>query len=306
MKEQPNIRYIKNTDIDYNKWDNCLNNSPNQHIYAASWFLDRAADNWDALVMGDYDFIMPLPVRRKWGISYVYQPDYCQQLGIFPAPSEEITRQFFLKVSQLFKYCDTQVNTKTPVKNTGLHLKISPRTNYILPLNMNYAGLYSGYSPDAKKNLKKAHKKNLSFVAGIQLDDYLRLKAENPWREFTEEDWNTSKRLIAFGLYKGIGRIYGIYTPANELCAAGYFCKYGNRVTFHDSVANKTGKKSGAMRLLIDGFIRENAGKNTTLDFEGSTVPGIAHFFSGFGSYPETYFLVKYNGLPLPLRWIKS
>ena len=40
-------------------------------------------------------------------------------------------------------------------------------------------------------------------------------------------------------------------------------------------------------------------------DFEGSMIPGVARFYAGFGANPETYFQLKFNRLPLPLRWIK-
>ncbi|MFV0593457.1 MAG: hypothetical protein ACK5M7_18945 [Draconibacterium sp.] len=300
------ISYVKNQDIDYTKWDNCLVHSPNRQIYATSWYLDHVADRWGALVLGDYDFVMPLPIRKKWGISYVFHPKFSQQLGIFPVPTEEIAAMFYTKLQQTFRYFDTQINAKNPVGFlTENKITISQRSNYLLPLNMNYAGLFSGYTANTRKNLRKAHKKNLVFVSGIRLEDYLKLKAENSWKKIGPTEWNTLKSLIAKGQYKGIGRICGIYTQENELCAAGYFCQYGNRVTFLNSVANEAGKKSEAMRMLIDEFIKQNAGKNLILDFEGSMIPGIAFFFKGFGSYPETYFQLKYNRLPLLVRWIK-
>jgi hypothetical protein len=65
------------------------------------WHLDRTAVVWDALVWGDYEFVMPLPVRKKWGIQYVYQPLFCQQLGIFPKPSNWL-RNFFMKRCEKF------------------------------------------------------------------------------------------------------------------------------------------------------------------------------------------------------------
>jgi hypothetical protein len=43
------------------------------------------------------------------------------------------------------------------------------------------------------------------------------------------------------------------------------------------------GRKKGASHQLIDTLIREYAGKDYWLDFEGSDIPGIAFFFEGFG-----------------------
>jgi len=68
------IKYLKHTEINYAAWDACVKQSPNALLYAYSWFLDMAADQWDALVYGNYDAVMPLPWRKKWGIQYLYQP----------------------------------------------------------------------------------------------------------------------------------------------------------------------------------------------------------------------------------------
>jgi len=61
----------------------------------------------------------------------------------------------------------------------------------------------------------------------------------------------------------------------------------------------------GAMYFLLDSFIKTNAEQDLILDFEGSMIPGVARFYSGFGAIPETYFQLKFNRLPLPFRWFK-
>ena len=71
------------------------------------------------------------------------------------------------------------------------------------------------------------------------------------------------------------------------------------------AASNEHGKNLGGMYYLLNHFIEKNAGKNLTLDFEGSMIPGVARFYAGFGATPESYFQLKINRLPLPLRWIK-
>ncbi len=299
------VRYIQHQNIDFERWDACIKRSSNRQVYATSWHLDHATDIWDALVLGDYKFVMPLPVKSKWGIRYLYQPLFCQQLGIFPTPSDEIAKRFYLELTKAFRYFDTQVNSRNPNIQVDNNIEFLPRKNYILNLNMNYAGLYSAYSTNTKRNLKKAEKNSLNFVAGISLEDYLDFKSQHIQVKLAKEQFNRLKSIIAFGQYKGVGKIYGVYTSENKLCAAVYFCRYEDRVTYMNAVSDELGKELGAMPYLIDRFIQENAGKNLVLDFEGSMIPGIARFYEGFGAYPETYFQLKYNRLPLPLKWLK-
>ncbi len=304
MKNLP-VRYIKNKDIDPVKWDTCIKNSPNRLGYATSWHLGHATEMWDALVMGDYEFVMPLPVRSKWGIKYVYQPFLCQQLGIFPPPPEKIAEQFYSVLVKVFKYFEIQINSQNPEIQTVKGIEFIRRKNFILPLNMNYAGLFSGYSTNTKRNLKKAQGNKLALVPGISLEGYLDFKSKNNNISLPKKEWQKLKSIIASGQYKGLAKIYGVYAPSNDLCAAAYFCRYGNRATYMDAVSDDKGKDLRAMPFLIDNFIQQNAGGNIILDFEGSMIPGVARFYKGFGAYPETYLHLKHNGLPLPFRWLK-
>ena len=45
----PEIKFVKNKDIDRTKWDRCINNSTSGIAYASSWYLDRICQHWDAL-----------------------------------------------------------------------------------------------------------------------------------------------------------------------------------------------------------------------------------------------------------------
>jgi hypothetical protein len=67
------IRYLERNEIDINKWDRCISNAPNGLIYARSFYLDSMAENWSALVTGDYLYVMPLTWNKKFGIKYLYQ-----------------------------------------------------------------------------------------------------------------------------------------------------------------------------------------------------------------------------------------
>ena len=108
------------------------------------------------------------------------------------------------------------------------------------------------------------------------------------------------------GQYSGIGEIYGVYNQENNLCAAVYFCRWKNRVIYLNAASGEEGKKLRAMYFLVDNFIKSNSEHDLKLDFEGSMIPGVARFYSGFGATPETYFQLKFNRLPLPFRWLKQ
>ncbi|HRF18349.1 MAG TPA: hypothetical protein PK977_09275 [Chitinophagaceae bacterium] len=65
MGEQYNIRYLTHREIDKAKWDYRVSSSSNGLIYAYSYYLDTMSKNWDALVLNDYEAIMPLVWNKK-------------------------------------------------------------------------------------------------------------------------------------------------------------------------------------------------------------------------------------------------
>ncbi|MBK6281900.1 MAG: hypothetical protein IPF54_03830 [Draconibacterium sp.] len=299
------IKYINHKDIDAEKWALCIENAENSRMYANIWHLDRAAIVWDALVYGDYKFVMPLPVRSKFGFSYVYQPLFCQQLGIFPEPQTSITEEFQKALFEKFKYADIHLNSQNHFDRKSMDFELLPRDNFLLDLKYNYKSLARNYSTNTKRNIAKAAKNNLQYIVGIQLEEYLAFKRANIKDKFLSQNMEKLKSIIALGQYKGMGEIYGVYDTENELCAAVYFCRWKNRVIYLNAATSEKGKMLGAMYFLVDNFIRANSERDLKLDFEGSMIPGVARFYNGFGATPETYFQLKFNRLPLPFKWLK-
>lgn len=297
------ITYLKHQHIDAEKWNRCIENATNSRVYANIWHLDRSAVVWDALVWGDYEFVMPLPVRKKFGFSYVYQPLFCQQLGIFPKPANTVAELFYKELSERFYYCDVHLNSQNQLIQLNREIEFLPRQNFLLDLKYNYKSLAKSYSTNTKRNIAKANENHLQFVAGLRLEDYMVFKQSNLIDKISKKEIEKLKSIIAFGQYKGIGEIYGVYNSENELCAAVYFCRWKDRVIYLSAASGKEGKKLGAMYFLVDNFIKSNAEQEIILDFEGSMVPGVARFYSGFGATAETYFQLKFNRLPLPFRW---
>ncbi|WP_346862257.1 hypothetical protein [uncultured Draconibacterium sp.] len=299
------FRHIKHSDIDSEKWNRCIDNAGNCRLYAYDWHLDRTAEIWDALVWGDYEYVMPLPFRRKLGIKYLYQPLYSQQLGIFPSPTPRVEKAFYNYILHNYRYSDFHGNSENLKPKDTSEIEFLPRKNYLLSLTDNYEEISSTYSKNTKRNIAKANKSQLHLIEGIRLESYLDLKLKNLPEKHGKKEFAKLKNIISYGLYKGFGQIYGVYSPENELCAAVYFCHWKNRVIYFNAVASEQGKELGGMYFLLNKFIEKNAGKNLILDLEGSMIPGVARFYSGFGAKPETYFQLKFNRLPLPLKWFK-
>ena len=299
----PKIRRIKNEQIDRKKWDDCLAFSGNSLVYAQSWYLDLVSPDWDALIFGNYEYIMPLPITRKLGIQFLLQPIFAQQHGIFPEADAEIQNQFLSFIRDNFRYVAIHLNAahSRPFPDG---FAIEERQNFILNLEADYEVLKTKYSKHTKRQIKKAESEKVFVIQGIPVNDYLDLKNAANDNQLQQKPMQTLKQLIAFGNTSGKGVVYAAYSRDNSLCAAAFFLHSGNRVVYLNAVSSSEGKNTNAMHLIVDRFIQEHAGTKITLDFEGSGIPGIARFYKGFGAEPEIYYSLKSNRLPVPLRWI--
>lgn len=305
MERPREIAFVKSDNINGEKWERCIAEAANSRVYANVWHLDRTAVNWEAIVFGDYEFVMPLPVKKKFGINYVYQPLFCQQLGIYPKPSAQIAALFYKAVYEKFRYADVHLNAQNPSLSADSEIRFLPRQNYLLDLQYNYKSLARNYSTNTKRNITKSAGNNLQFITGISEEEYLTFKHENLIDKLNKKEVDKLKSIISNARYRGLGEIYGVYSAENEICAAVFFCRWKNRVIYMNAATSSLGKKLGAMYFLMDKFIRSNAEQELILDFEGSMIPGVARFYSGFGAIPETYFQLKFNRLPAPVRWLK-
>lgn len=305
----PEIHFVKNKDIDYKKWDQCISGSPFGIAYACSWFLDRICQHWDALIWGDYLYIMPLPNNQKFGIRYIYQPFFTQQLGIFSQLSmgPEIINQFLNAIPNQFRLTDMNLNLGNTLKT--MHFSFRHNTTYHLSLKSDFAEIRAAYNSNTRRNIQKALQQNILIKPMSDIEKFLRFSAENlrlKSPEIKSRHYSSLQKVISFALANQSGEIIGAWDSANNLVASVFFVKTNQTVIYLAASSNQVGIEKSAMFLLIDTFIQNNSGRSLTLDFEGSNIPGVARFYAGFGGMPETYYSVHQNRLPKLLRIFKK
>lgn len=303
MPDNENIlpRLVPRAQIETERWDRVVSEASNGRVYAQSWYLDRISEDWMALIWGEYDFVMPLPVRKKWGFTLLVQPCYCQQLGIFPSPPDPIADAFLMTVRLHFRYVRISLNSQ------NLHWpadRLREMKNQILYLEFPYAGLYAGYSSHTQRHIRKAEKNGLTFTDGIALQEYLDFKTTHQSKEIYGKCLPHFRKLASYILLEGKGSLMGVYNRNNELCAAAFFVFEDKRILYLNGVSSQMGRELGAMYFLMDHVIRMFAGHPRYLDMEGSMIPGITRFFEGFGTHPETYVHWVDLRLPAPFKWM--
>ncbi|NOT50475.1 MAG: GNAT family N-acetyltransferase [Chitinophagaceae bacterium] len=301
-----NIQYLSNDKIDKVKWDQCIDKADNGLIYAYSFYLDAMAENWDALVLDDYEAVMPLTWKKKYGIHYLYQPFLTAQLGLFGSSiNAELVEKFLGSVPAKFKYIDIYLNRHNffPLEQ----FKLYPRSNYVLDLNKKYDYLYSKYRENIQRNIKKAMQAGCSIQKRFDIVKVIELALKQMKRHSKESGENVNRFRNLYQLLDPQKKAltYGV-SLKDELLASAVFFFSHNRAYYILVGNNPNGKNIGASHALIDAFIKDHAGRDLVLDFEGSDLPNLAFFYNSFGAVEEKYAGFKLNRLPFYLKWLKK
>lgn len=295
------IRYLEHKEIDYGKWDQCIQRAVNHRVFAFSWYLDIVSPGWDALVEDDYETIFPLTRNRKFGINYLYQPYFTQQLGIFSDRhlTEMLVDRFLQAIPRKFSFIQINLNSLNKVDTS--RYSISTRQNCELDLIHPYARLAGEYNQNTRRNLKKAKEMDLHIQRKVAPDELIKLFFENFGKKEGKlkfANYETLRRLMEYCLKNTFSNIIGVYDPGDSLCAGAFLLHSSDRIIFHFAASNTTARENGAMFLLIDSIISDHAGKPVTFDFEGSSDYDVARFYKGFGAKELTYPQVTLNRMP--------
>lgn len=300
------IIYTKHGDIDFEKWDSAISTAPNSRVYAVSAFLNYMCDKkWDALIAGNYEYVMPLPFRKKFGISYLYVPAFIQQLGIFSSNciDAKLVTAFLKAIPQKFMYCDLVLNSNNPSADYSAVSK----KNYLFPLHDPYNVLVKNYSRSAKRNIKKAQQEGVSIEERISPEITIQLHRQRFKDNIgaTNEDYRKLRELLLM-LTEEERCVSFAAKQNNTIIATSTYIIFKDRLIFLLNGNTRKSLETGATHLLKDYVIHKFSNSAFTLDFEGSDFRSFSRFYEQFGAkQTELYQHLIINRLPWPIKWLK-
>ena len=300
---QGQLYYKQRREIDITKWDECIDKASNGLIYAYSFYLDQMAENWDGLILNDYEAVMPLPWRKKFGFHYLYQPFLTAQLGLFGNNIHSNLVENFLKsIPSKFKLWEFSLNHQNIFQLNNFNL--FERMNYVLPLSKGYQLIYSNYRESTKRNVKKAKQYGCHTKTDIDIHQIIELSRKQNSKP--EHDFQNFTKLYFFLKGRSEAKSYGVFSDRNELLASCVFIFSHNRAYYILVGNHPNGRTLGASHAVVDAFIKDHAEQNMKLDFEGTDIKNLAFFYSSFGAQEEKYTAIKLNKLPWYIKWMKD
>ena len=297
------IQYVDHHQIDPTKWDSAILRSPHPLAYGLFEYLNAVCESqWDALIYNDYEAVFPLPFKKKFGIKYLVQPVFCQQLGAFGSNVNVSTHHFlsaipkrFLRVRlQLNPYFDQtneieSIQTK-PAGIIASSRKLTTKTNMTIQLSQPL-----DYNKDCKKNLHRLAELPIEYkINAISIRDAIDTyrKAwgkQNPdiGAEHYQLFANACTDKLSFTVtahHQKEGDLLGaaifLITPENTKRSLHYVC----------AGPTEAGKSIGVMHGVIDFILNRYQGENMLFDFEGSSIASVASFYKKFGANEEPFF----------------
>jgi hypothetical protein len=311
--------YLRNHEIDYAKWDDCVQASPQCLVYALSWYLDIVSPGWDAIVLkanGGYSQVMPLTKLRRIGIAYLQQPVACQQLGVFsrngPVHAEELA-PFLSAVVMNFRY---SINYSL---NTGNYpspqfspkgITLNPCLTHHLDLSVGYETIYQHYTQDRRMNLKRAQRANLRIVTGHDIEPLLgifkKYTAHRIYGGVAPHTYQLLSRLFVKLTEKGLATLWYTYGASGEPNAGCLFVEFKNTIIYLFNAATQEARRDNGRTLMIDAMLQKNAGRQGVFDFESPEETSIAQFYESFGAQAKPFYSLSFNNLPFLVKTLRA
>lgn len=281
------IKYVKQKDLDVNKYDACIEKSIQSRVYAFSWFLNIVADSWDVLVYKDYEAVLPIPYMRAKRYLFqkkIIQPFFCQQLGVFSqTKNSDLELAFY---NELLKKKPKVYNFNSD--NSLPNFKTN-RVNYELFLDKTYKEIFSSYRKDRKHRVNQSKKNNLDIVENQSSSKLIEVASFSyNIKSYNRSFFKKLSTLIEASKNKEKGFL--IYVKKEEKIVGGaFFLIHKSRIINLFSAFTSEGKKSQAPSFILDYVINKYSEKQYILDFEGSMIDNIASFFKSFGAHQNNY-----------------
>ncbi|MCF6365953.1 MAG: hypothetical protein L3J35_07080 [Bacteroidales bacterium] len=283
----PQIKYIKNKDIDFILWDKCISRAQNGDVFGYSWYLDAVYIEWDALIIDDYKAVFPVPVKKIAGIKIIEKPIFLSKLNLYISQNlnVEITSDFFKPLAgKLYSFYSD--NKNLTVYSSKLIEKYSYRIDLISP----YKSFQKTYSGFFKEQLEIAKKNKLFYNTGILPNGFVLLASVV--NKLNKKKQNKLRVLSSLALRKNKGEIFGAFNEKNRLIAAVLFIRSHYKTNIIVAYSSKEAQNKKALYGLIDHYLKIHSEKAITLDFFGLNLMPV-EFYKGLGAKQYPYYKIK-------------
>jgi len=287
------IRFVSGADIDKNKWNSCIYYAGNGNIFGYHWYLTNVVKEWDALVEGDYESVLPLISTEAsfFKKSKLYTHHLLRSTGLYSVHvlSEKRINSFFEAIPKKYQRGKININEGIKISDKCLWKTSYEFQNGLLLLKESYDKISEAYSPTLLQKLERANIAQLYTVNNLKpeiLVDFYKANNSN----FKESHYHAYLRVMYNALHRGWGVLSGVKNPNGELLAANFFMISNQRFMSLLPVVSPKGNQQGALEYLFDMSVRIQAEKPMILDFNLYKFNALAQ---NFGAVKSPFYNVS-------------
>ena len=289
------IKFVRQDDLNEEAWNKTVRKYGKGRPYAFSWFLDTVVERWDALVLNDYEAVMPLPKYRKLGRQIGAMPPWTHQLGVVgPEIDESLLSDFLLAVPQEYAFIRWHLNEQnspgiSPINTLVYQWQCGPGKTPSEHIKSN--------SEYVKRELDYTVFRNDPPEALIEL----LVEQQNPKHAFDGQSLERLKHLLHVGQHKRKGQVWSLYDRQNTLAAGAYIFYDADRITLHTLAGKRVDADRWPETLLVQAIIAESEPFPVFLEVDGTVLPKVLadRLKPEEKSIPELII----NRLPWYLKW---
>lgn len=289
------IKRLKYEEVDWQKYQNCLEQSEQYIFFAEKKYLDILLhQNWEILVDNDYEAVMPIPLAKKWGFTFVVMPLQTQQLGVFSEKdTPELNESFLAFFQQNYKVFYYAFNAKNEFTTL-----LKTRKNYKL-FAEDYENIKKKYSIHRRRNVRITDvlQDKIEFTEADNLNH-----SESFFTENVIGFTNSSLKKRAFEnmknfLSQNLLNVYELYFDG-KLASQAYLIESEKEDFLVNFINDKKFSKYNLSSIILDQIFRKNI-KKKDFNFHGSNISEIAEFYRRFGATEENYAFVESSKIQL-------
>jgi len=294
------IKRLKYHEIDFDKYNACIENSLQNSDYAQREFLDIVTGkSWELIIYDDYEAVMPVPLIVKFGFKIVLMPKLCQQLGIFSnQDSVYINNLFYNYLTKNYIVLFYAFNGNNEVSNIGL------KKSYIIPKDQ--------YS-EVKKRYSIHRRRNVRIIGDLENNIIFRNSLKSEDKAFFVENMKGIKKKedasIYFDLMQTLyeQKLMNIeileYKNQIESMAALYCGKTNHYLSLF--VNKNPLSNTNIPSIVIDNYLKKTIA-DQDFDFMGSDVENVAKFNERFGAIAYKYPIVSNSKKEVLIQILKK
>lgn len=294
------IKRLKYHEIDFDKYNACIENSLQNSDYAQREFLDIVTGkSWELIIYDDYEAVMPVPLIVKFGFKIVLMPKLCQQLGIFSnQDSVYINNLFYNYLTKNYIVLFYAFNGNNEVSNIGL------KKSYIIPKDQ--------YS-EVKKRYSIHRRRNVRIIGDLENNIIFRNSLKSEDKAFFVENMKGIKKKEDTSIYFDLMQtLYEqklmnieILEYKNQIeSMAGLYCGKTNH--YLSLFVNKNPlSNTNIPSIVIDNYLKKTIA-DQDFDFMGSDVENVAKFNERFGAIAYKYPIVSNSKKEVLIQILKK